>query len=329
MRKSTSPPTSTSSSTSSRHDEAVRVTAAPHAPGASREGVVVACRRRSFAVALADGGIVDCVLKGRSLMLACGDVVRVAPAAGGGAIESVAPRTSLFHRSDGQREKLIAANVTQVCGVAAPGLSLDEELIHRWSIAAEAQGCRFVLVANKSDLPGFDALLARLAPFARLGYPIIELAATIDASPLTPWLAGAHTALIGQSGMGKSTLLNAVAPDASAATAEVSTALATGKHTTSHSTLHRLPESSGGGWIVDTPGLKAFGLAHLEPSAIADAFVELRPFLGHCRFRDCRHMNEPGCAVQEAVANGDMEPHRLALLHELFATSTAARLPGR
>ena len=104
------------------------------------------------------------------------------------AIESVAPRTSLFYRSDAFHEKLIAANVTQVCGVVAPGLSLDEELIHRWSIAAEAQGCRFTLAANKSDLPGFDELLARLEPFARLGYGIVELSATIDASPLLPWL---------------------------------------------------------------------------------------------------------------------------------------------
>lgn len=305
------------------------MTAAAPAPGALREGLVVACRRRSFTVALDDGEIVDCVLKGRSLALACGDVVHVARAAGGGVIESIAPRTSLFHRSDAYREKLIAANVTQICGVAAPGLSLDEELIHRWTIAAEAQGCRFVLVANKADLPGFDELLVRLAPFARLGYTVIELAATVDASPLHRWLAGEHTALIGQSGMGKSTILNAVAPDANATTAAVSAALATGRHTTSNSTLHRLPASAGDGWIVDTPGLKAFGLAHLEPEAIAHAFVELRPFLGHCRFRDCRHLNEPGCAVQEAVAGGDMEPHRLALLHELFATSTAARAPGR
>lgn len=305
------------------------MSAAAPAPGGLRDGLVVACRRRSFTVALDDGEIVDCVLKGRSLTLACGDVVRVARAAGGGVIESTAPRTSLFHRSDAYREKLIAANVTQVCGVAAPGLSLDEELIHRWTIAAEAQGCRFVLVANKSDLPGFDELRARLAPFARLGYPVVELAATVDASPLQRWLAGEHTALIGQSGMGKSTILNAVAPDANATTAAVSAALATGRHTTSNSTLHRLPASAGDGWIVDTPGLKAFGLAHLEPEVIAHAFVELRPFLGHCRFRDCRHLNEPGCAVQGAVAGGAMEPHRLALLHALFATSTAARAPGR
>jgi ribosome biogenesis GTPase / thiamine phosphate phosphatase len=305
------------------------VNATAPARATRREGLVVACRRRNFAVAFPDGSVVDCVLKGRGATLACGDQVRVANASGGGVIESVAPRTSLFYRSDAFREKLIAANVTQVCGVVAPGLSLDEELIHRWTIAAEAQACRFVLAANKSDLPGFGSLMSRLAPFAQLGYPVIALAATVDASPLLPWLSGRYTALIGQSGMGKSTILNSIAPDASARTAEVSQALATGRHTTSNSTLHRLPAASGDGWIVDSPGLKAFGLAHLAPEAIADAFVELRPFLGQCRFRDCRHANEPGCAVQDAVANGRMAPHRLALLHELVAASTSARAPGR
>jgi len=297
--------------------------------GVRHEGLVVACRRRRFEVRLDDGKTVDCVLKGRATTLACGDRVTVASVAGGGAIEAVAERRSLVYRSDAFREKLVAANVTLICGVVAPGITVDLELVHRWTIAAEAEGCAFALAANKADLPEFPALRARLEPFARLGYPVVDLSAKRDAAPLLPWLAGAHTVLVGQSGMGKSTILNALAPEAFAKTGEVSAALATGRHTTSHSTLHLLPAERGGGWIVDSPGMKAFGLAHVAPDDLPRAFVEIRPFLGQCRFRDCRHEREPGCAVREAVDAGLVAPHRLALLHDLVAASAVARAPGR
>jgi ribosome biogenesis GTPase len=292
-------------------------------------GLVVASRRRRFAVRLDDGEEIDCVLKGRSTTLACGDRVRVVRVAGGGAIEGVEPRTSLFYRSDAFREKLIAANVTQVVGVVAPDIAVDEDLVSRWVVACEAENCRLVLVANKADHPDHGRLVARLAAYAALGYAVVPLAARYDVAPLLPWLAGQHSVLIGQSGMGKSTILNAVAPGAAAPTAEISDALLTGRHTTTHSTLYLLPAAVGDGWIVDSPGMKAFGLAHLEPGIIADAFVELRPFLGHCRFRNCRHDREPGCAVLDAVARGAVAPHRAALMRQLVAESEAARAPGR
>jgi ribosome biogenesis GTPase len=304
------------------------VTAARADDSPRAEGLVVACRRRHFQVRLDDGSEVDCVLRGRALAPACGDRVVVTHVAGGGAIDSITPRRSLVYRSDAFKEKLVAANVTLICGVVAPGISSDLELVHRWTVAAEAEGCAFVLAANKADLPEFPELLARLAPFAELGYPIVTLAAKRDAAPLLPWLAGAHTVLVGQSGMGKSTILNALAPDAGAKTGEVSVALATGRHTTSHSTLHCLPAERGGGWIVDSPGMKAFGLAHVAPDELPRAFVEIRPFLGHCRFRDCRHASEPDCAVRAAVDTGHIAAHRLALLHTLVAASAAVRAPG-
>jgi len=293
------------------------------------EGLVTASRRRHYSVRLDGGEVVECVLKGRGTTLACGDRVRIARAAGGGSIEEVLPRTTLFYRSDEFKEKLIAANVTQVVGVVAPDIGVDEELINRWIVGAEAQACRFVLAANKSDKPDFGALLERLRPFAALGYAVVPMSAQRDVLPLLPYLAGERTALIGQSGMGKSTILNAVAPGALAKTADISEALAAGRHTTSHSTLYPLPAAEGGGWIVDSPGLKMFGLAHVDPEALEAAFVEIRPLLGHCRFRDCRHDREPGCAVQQAVMAGRAAPFRVALLHRLVEESRAARDPVR
>lgn len=292
-------------------------------------GLVTASRRRHYSVRLDSGETIECVLKGRRTMLACGDRVRVARAAGGGSIETVDARSTLLYRSDEFREKLIAANVSQVIGVVAPDLAVDEELINRWIIAAEAQGCRFALAANKADKPDFAGLLARLRPFAALGYAVVPLSAKRDVAPLMPLLRGQRTVLIGQSGMGKSTILNAIAPAANARTAEISEALLTGRHTTSESSLYLLPAAKGGGWLVDSPGLKVFGLAHVPPETILQAFVEIRPLLGHCRFRNCRHDREPGCAVSEAARRGDIAPHRLALLHRLLRESTALRDSAR
>jgi len=293
------------------------------------QGLVVATYRRHYAVTLRDGETLECVQKGRTMHIACGDSVDVVRVAGGGAIESVAPRTSLLFRSDAFREKLIAANVTQIVGVVAPGLGLDEELINRWMIAAESQGCRFVLAANKSDLPDYPALLARLAPFAALGYPVVQLSAMHDASPINTWLVDNHSVLVGQSGMGKSTIVNSLIPSAAIRVSEVSAALATGRHTTTATTLYPLPALSPDTWIVDSPGMKAFGLAHLDPGAIEEAFIELRPLLGHCRFRDCRHDAEPGCAIQDAVDHGRVAPHRVALLHTMVREARAIRDPAR
>jgi ribosome biogenesis GTPase len=297
--------------------------------GTLESGLVIASRRRHYAVRLDDGEMLECLLKGRSTTLACGDRVRIARIAGGGSIEAVEPRSTLFHRSDTFKEKLIAANVTQVIGVVAPDLAVDEELVNRWIVAAEAQGCRFVLAANKSDKPDFAALLARLEPFAALGYAVVTLSARRDVAALLPWLHGHRTVLVGQSGMGKSTILNAIAPHANAKTAEVSEALLTGRHTTSQSTLYPLSLDEGGGWIVDSPGLKVFGLGHIAPETIAHAFVEIRPLLGYCRFRDCHHDREPGCAVREAAARGEVAPHRVALMHRLVRESAAVRDPAR
>jgi len=293
----------------------------------SVNGLVVAAHRRHYAVDLDAGGTLECVLKGRTRTLACGDRVEVVREASGGVIVGVAPRRSLLYRSDAFNEKLIAANVTQVLGVVAPDVPVDEHLLNRWIVAAEAERCRFILVVNKSDLPGARQFAERFAQYAALGCRIVHVSAKSDVSPLAPWLRDEHSVIVGQSGMGKSTLINALLPGTKARTGELSEALRSGRHTTTSAMLYRL--SGDDGWIVDSPGMKVFGLAHCTQEAITGAFVDLRDLVSHCRFRDCRHDREPDCAVRAAVAEGRVAPQRVALLQVLLRESAAARDPAR
>ena len=233
---------------------------------ANAAGLVTATHRRHYAVRLDNGETVACILRGRSLSIACGDLVEVERSPSNeGTIVSVAPRTTLFFRSDIQRDKLLAANVTQVLGFVAPDPPYDDELVHRWIIAAESNDCRFVLIANKEDLPAFALIADRLAQFAALGYPVVPMCAHRDVSAIVPFLEGQRSVLIGQSGMGKSTLINTLLPDAGARVGELSRALQTGRHTTTEATLYELDDES---WIVDSPGMKEFGLGHLDADAI-------------------------------------------------------------
>ncbi len=304
---------------------AAGASSAGNAPAQGRaQGLVVAVHRRHAIVHLDDGFDVECLQKGRGQELACGDRVSVSIASGGAVVEGALPRSSLFRRSDAARQQAIAANATQVVAVVAPDIAIDEYLLNRWIVAAELQHCRFVLVAGKQDLPGADALLARMEPYAALGYAVVALAARESVAPLLPLLAGQHSVLVGQSGMGKSTLINAIVPDARAREGEVSGALGAGRHTTTVATLYRLPALDDG-WIVDSPGVKTFGVADAEPLALGEAFVEMRPWLGNCRFRDCLHVAEPGCAVAEAAAQGAIAPQRMALYRALVEESRAAR----
>ena len=294
----------------------------------SVNGLVVAAHRRHYGVDLDDGGgMIECVLKGRTTTLACGDRVEVVREARGGVIVGVAPRRSLLYRSDAFNEKLIAANVTQVLGVVAPDVPVDEHLLNRWIVAAEAERCRFLLVVNKADLPGAARFAERFAQYAALGYRTVRVSAKSDVSPLASWLRGEHSVIVGQSGMGKSTLINALLPGTNARTGELSEALRSGRHTTTAAMLYRLPGDDG--WIVDSPGMKVFGLAHCTQEVITGAFVDLRELVSHCRFRDCRHISEPDCAVRAAVAEGRVTPQRVALLQTLLRESAAARDPAR
>ena len=280
------------------------------------QGLVVTALRRHFVVEVEGGARINCITKGRKLTPACGDQVALTPTnAQEGVIESIAERNSIFWRTDAYREKVIAANVDQVVGVVAVAPAFSEDLLNRWMIAAEANRCRFLLVLNKIDLPDFPRVEEQLALYARLGYEVVPLSAKRDASPLRHQLEGHKSVLIGQSGMGKSTLVNALVPDAAARIGEISAALGTGTHTTTHSELYWLDADS---WLIDSPGLQEFGLHHLSPRQIEEAFVEVRALLGQCKFRDCRHESEPGCAVRDAIAQGKIDARRAQYLRRFM-----------
>lgn len=283
-------------------------------------GLVIASFGKRYDVELEGGRQISCVTRGKKSDLACGDRVEVSiTAEKEGVVENILPRRSLLYRSNEYRKKLLAANVTQIVIVVATEPSFYEDLVNRCLIAAETAEIKVLILLNKSDLPTTDAALKRLELFRSLGYAVQPLSALHDISQLRSWLQGQTSVLVGQSGMGKSTLVNALLPEAKTRTQEISAVLDSGKHTTTAARLYHLdPESS----LIDSPGLQEFGLNHLSIDEVEQAFVEFRPYLGKCRFNDCRHVKEPDCAVLNAVSNGIISEFRLQSYHKLLTELT-------
>lgn len=287
------------------------------------EGLVIATFGRHCQVE-AGTALYQCVTRGKQGGIACGDRVAFMPtAAGQGVIESILPRISLLHRSVDHRSKLIAANVTRIVIVVAPVPSYYDLLVNRCLVAAEAAGISALICLNKFDLGEIaQAALKRLEPYARLGYPVVAVSAHRNINTLRPHLLGHTTVLVGQSGMGKSSLINALVPGAASATREISAALDSGRHTTTGARMYRLDESS---CLIDSPGMQEFGLSHVKADQLDQLFVEFRPYIGHCRFGNCRHVHEPGCAVTEAAAADIIAPSRLAAYREILASLSSRR----
>ncbi|MCG9114824.1 ribosome small subunit-dependent GTPase A [Laribacter hongkongensis] len=278
-------------------------------------GQIIKSHGRRYVVEASDGRRYDCTTRGKRTDYACGDRVDLLIHNDEQAvIERAQPRRSLLYRQDDFRQKLIAANVTQLVVVLAAVPTPAPEFLDRCLIAAEASDIATLIVLNKCDLPQTAGLRTSLGFYREIGYDVLELSALGDISALRTRLAGHTSVLIGQSGMGKSTLTNALVPEARARTNDISEALDTGKHTTTHAELYHLDAHSD---LIDSPGLQEFGLSHLEATGLAHCFPEMRPLLGHCRFHNCAHLVEPGCALLAAHAAHEMAGQRLPLLQKL------------
>jgi ribosome biogenesis GTPase len=272
-------------------------------------GIVLASYGRG-ALVQAGRETLRCGLVGRKLRLVCGDHVRWqhSPNADAPSVESIEPRRNVVERIDARgRAEPVAANIDRLAVVVAPEPAPDWFLVDRYWAAAAVKDLATVLIVNKSDL-GLEAIAADLQIYRRLGLPVLETASLsgsgLDA--LRKILDGGVTLLAGQSGVGKSSIVNRLAPHAEAQTAEL-TRDAEGRHTTTTARWYRTAEGSA---IIDAPGVRDFAPpAHLMRAA-ERGFCEIHAASSGCRFHDCRHFDEPGCAVRAAVRNQDIAARR-------------------
>ncbi len=303
-------------------------------------GRVVASHGRRVLLEDAAGRRLPCRLFGRDLKVVCGDGVSWLAADTEGAeglVVAVEPRRTVLSRLNlGGHAEPIVANLDRLVAVLAPAPAADLELCDRYLAAAEWAGIEAAVVLNKRDLPGATdpGLRRALEVYASLGYDVVTTskreAGGVDA--LARLLERGTSVLVGQSGVGKSSLTNLLVPGTDSAVSTLSTGTGEGRHTTTASILYRLP---GGGELIDSPGVRDFSPPLPAPRDVASGFREITAAGRGCRFPDCHHRGEPGCAVEASAGAGDIDARRLASyrrllrLAEEFAGRTRTRGPSR
>lgn len=305
------------------------------APGKEQRGTLIAHHGGRVLVEDEIGGLHSCVPRRTVGPLVAGDEVVWAPDGhDAGTVLAAMPRRTILTRPDGAgRPRVIAANVDRLLVVISAVAELNLWQIDRFLIAGEHAGIAPALLANKADRLAPEeqqAIADALAPYARLGYPLVFTSALTGQGleKVQALLCGRTSVFVGQSGVGKSSLVNAVLPAAGARVGETSEATGKGRHTTTTARLYRLP---GGGSLIDSPGVREFGLSAMDAADLAQAFVEFRPYLGTCRFRDCRHrlQDEADCALATAVEDGRIEPRRLESYRRMLSFFEASSpMPG-
>lgn len=309
-----------------------RPTAAPEA--ARRTGRLVANYGRQVVVESAEGLRIPCRLHGRRLSAVCGDEVLWDTARDGdptGIVYEILPRRCTLERlaSNGRTEAVVS-NLTQLVTVVAPVPAPDWFVVDRYLASAAWCGIRAVVAFNKSELGIEPAARAELEGYASLGYRVVHCSARGEPgiAALAACLVDATSVLVGQSGTGKSSLLNALVPEARAVTQEISAATEEGRHTTTHAVLHALAT---GGNLIDSPGVRDYAPPLPAVRDVGSGFVEIAAAAAGCRFQDCLHDHEPACAVRAAIAAGTIRQRRFDSYRHLMtvARELEERFPDR
>ena len=281
-------------------------------------GQVITHYGQNTDIETSDGEIVRCNIRRIVKSLVCGDKVIWRPYKSSdsefsGIIEAVEPRTSEFLRPDFYDGlKPVAANIDQILIMSALLPDLTPSIIDRYLVAVEQLEIEPVILINKIDLmdDNNQALVEQTIDlYKSIGYKVITLSATEEdgIDKVKALLANKTSVFVGQSGVGKSSLANAIMPDVNILTKQVSDNSRLGQHTTTASRLYRLEN---GGSIIDSPGVREFAMWHLDNDEIFNGFIEFKPYHGLCKFRDCQHKNDPGCALKKAIDNGEVSKQR-------------------
>lgn len=294
-----------------------------------RTGLVAVRHGANLAVEQEDGRIVHCVTRRHIGEPVCGDLVLwQATGADTGVVIGIEPRSSVLIRPDyGGRAKAIAANLTQILIVVAPEPAPAGDLLDQYLIAAETIGVRALVICNKTDLLSAErraSFFSELHLYRDIGYPLIPVSVHQGdgLDRLRTAMQGQASMLVGQSGVGKSSIADAMLPDQELQIGRLSQATGLGRHTTSAATCYRLDQ---GGRLIDSPGVRSFRLPPLTLAELEWGFREFRDLVGRCRFANCGHDAEPGCAVRDAAADGRIAPQRLQAFRRLAAQAERAQ----